>query len=275
MADSRERTGEQLPGPLPAGAGDELPRICAGGPRREREPDAVREIPTGGGRGGLRPAVAEAARVCGSGRRRAGRVSAAGAFAQSAAGGTAGPGRTPGLPRTGCAGAGGGCRRRIGRRGLSVGDGTGCAGRGAGRAVQGGAGRSVLQVNAGANAVLRHLFLLGAMGAAEAAAERHVQLARGRLAPARAGAAGAVPAALGSGSVAAAGPSRGVGLDSGGAEPGGAGRLLRKVQRGAGGAVLLRAVPAGLRPRRCASSWGSGTRRRRWCATWWRGWTGR
>ena len=58
-------------------------------------------------------------------------------------------------------------------------------------------------------------------------------------------------------------------------EPGGAGGLLRAVQRGPGRDLLLRAVPASLRSRRCASSWASGTRRRRWCATWWRGWTRR
>ena len=56
-------------------------------------------------------------------------------------------------------------------------------------------------------------------------------LARGRLAPAGTCAAGAVSAALGSRSPAAAGAGGGAGLDGGRAEPGGAGRLLRPIQR--------------------------------------------
>ena len=158
---------------------------------------------------------------------------------------------------------------------VSVGDGSGGAGRGAGRAVQGRARGTVLPVDAGADAVLRGLFGLGAVGASDSAADWLFQVARGRLAPAGTGVAGAISAALGSGAFAAAGAGGGAGLDGGGAEPGRAGGFLRALQRGTGRDLLLRAVPASLRPGGCASNWASGTRRRRWCATWWREWTRR
>ena len=63
------------------------------------------------------------------------------------------------------------------------------------------------------DALLRRLLGLGAVGAPDAAAHRRVRLAHGRLAPARSGAAGAVPAAFRPRPLAAAGPRRGAGLD--------------------------------------------------------------
>ena len=58
-------------------------------------------------------------------------------------------------------------------------------------------------------------------------------------APACAGAAGIVPAALRPGPATASGPGGGAGLDGGRAQPGGPGRLLRQIRRGRGGALLL------------------------------------
>ena len=60
-------------------------------------------------------------------------------------------------------------------------------------------------------------------------------------------AAGAVPAALRSRTLATPGPGRGAGLDQCRTRPRGPGRLLRPLQRGRGRALLLRAVPASLR----------------------------
>ena len=88
-----------------------------------------------------------------------------------------GPGRTAGLARAGRAGAGRSRRSRARSGGLAAGDGAGRAGGSAGRAVQGRPGRAVLQVNAGTDVVLRRLFGLGAVGAAEAAAAWLIQLA--------------------------------------------------------------------------------------------------
>ena len=116
MADGRERAGEQVLEPLPAGAGDELPRLPAGGRGRERRAGSAGEFPAGGGRGGFRAAVGKAAGVRRSGGRGAGGVPAAGSVAQSAVGRTAGPGRAAGLACAGRAGAGGGRRSRVGGR---------------------------------------------------------------------------------------------------------------------------------------------------------------
>ena len=86
MADGRERTGEQVLEPLPAGAGDELSRLSTGRRGRERESFAIGAFPAGGGRGGFRAAVGKAAGDCRSGGRGAGGVPAAGAVAPGAVG---------------------------------------------------------------------------------------------------------------------------------------------------------------------------------------------
>ena len=75
-----------------------------------------------------------------------------------------------------------------------------------------------------------------------------VRLARFCSALACAGHPGAVLAALQPRTAAAVGTERGAGLDGGGPGPGGPRGLLRQVQRGRGGALLLRAVPRGIRP---------------------------
>ena len=62
------------------------------------------------------------------------------------------------------------------------------------------------------------------------------------------GAAGAVPAAFRSRPVAAAGPRRGTRLDRRRARPRGPDHLLQPLQRGRGRPLLLRALPASLRP---------------------------
>ena len=65
----------------------------------------------------------------------------------------------------------------------------------------------------------------------------------------RAGARGAAPAALRSGPLATARSGEGVGLDGGGSRSGGPDRLFLAGQRGRACALLLRAVPRGLRLR--------------------------
>ena len=65
-----------------------------------------------------------------------------------------------------------------------------------GRPLRGRQGCALLPFDAGADAVLRRLLRLGAVGAAIADADRPVRLAYGGLALARAGAAGAVPATV-------------------------------------------------------------------------------
>ena len=82
----------------------------------------------------------------------------------------------------------------------------GGAGRGAGRQVRGRARRGLLPLHPGANALLRRLLRLGALGAPNAAAHWRVQLVRGRPAPTHAGAAGALPPAFRSRPLAAVGP---------------------------------------------------------------------
>ena len=87
------------------------------------------------------------------------------------------------------------------------------------------------------------------MGKADSGTGRLLRLAHRRLAPESPGAAGAVPATLRPGQVAAPGIGGGPGLDLIGPGPGGSRSLLRQVQRGRGRALLLRTFPRGLRPR--------------------------
>ena len=120
-------------------------------------------------------------------------------------------------------------------------------GGGAGRPLRGRQGRALLPFDSGADAVLRRLLRLGSVGTAGTAADRTLRLAHGGLASARAGAAGAVPATVRSRPPATARPRRGAGLDRRRTRPGGPARVLRALRRGRSGALLLRAVPGGLR----------------------------
>ena len=80
--------------------------------------------------------------------------------------------------------------------------------------------------DAGADIVLRRVFRLGAVGAANTAVRESVQLARSGLAFAGTRHAGAVPTAIAARSAATAWPRRGVGLDICCARSGGLRRLL-------------------------------------------------
>ena len=159
------------------------------------------------------------------------------------------------------------------------------AGRSTRDSLRGRARGALLPFDADSNAVLRHLLCVGAVVAAGQEQRRPVvrgrlqsgavQLVRGGLAPARAGAASLVPAVVRPGPVEAARPRRSAGLDGGGTRPRGPGRVLLAVQRGRGGAVLLPSRSSKLSTPHCARNWASGTRQRKWSATWWPAWTGR
>ena len=66
---------------------------------------------------------------------------------------------------------------------------------------------------------------------------------------------GAVPATIRPRQAEALGIGGGSGLDGGGPGPGGPRGLFRQVQRGRGGALLLRAVPRGIRPGTAQAAW--------------------
>ena len=70
-------------------------------------------------------------------------------------------------------------------------------------------GAAFFPLHTGANALLRRLLRMGALGAPNASTHRFIQLARSRLAPARSGVAGALPAAFRSRPPTTAGPGRG------------------------------------------------------------------
>ena len=89
----------------------------------------------------------------------------------------------------------------------------------------------------------------GCCGRGKDRVRQALQLARSGLAPARAGAARAVPAVVRSRTPATARSGRGAGLDFRRARPGGTTCVLRTLQRGRGGTLFLRAVPEGLRSR--------------------------
>ena len=153
------------------------------------------------------------------------------------------PGPAAGLLRPRRPGASGGVRRRTVTERCAIG-----TGGGAGSPLRGRARRGLLPLDAGADSLLRRLFGLGAVGTAITPSGPAVQLARNALAPARPHPRSPVQAGCQPGAVAVAGLSGGAGLDSGGLGAGRPRGLFRPVQRGRGGALLLRAVPGGLRP---------------------------
>ena len=244
MADGSFRSGQPLLGSLPADPGDQHARLRSRGRGCGRPPGAAGEPAAGRRRGRLPPQAGSPARLRPRGWRGAGRVSRPGAGAPGVAGRAEGPGVVarvpcPRQPRP----------RRGGRRRAGPGDGPLRARRGAGRPLRGRARRAVLSLDPGADAVLRHLLRLGVVGAADAGALGRVQLARSGLASARAGAGGAVPAAIPTRPPATAGAGRGTGLDGGGARPGGPRGVLLPLRRGPSGALFLRTLPRSLRPR--------------------------
>ena len=129
------------------------------------------------------------------------------------------------------------------------------AGRGPRRQIRGRPRRRILPFDAGPNTLLRRLLRMGVVGPTNTRAHRPVQLARGGLASARPGAAGAVSAALRPRPSATAGPRRGARLDLRGPGPRRPRRLLRPLQRGRGRPVLLRAIPRSFRPRPPQAAW--------------------
>ena len=172
-------------------------------------------------RRGIRATLGNAPRVRTAGRRGAGRVPVPRAVAKRGHRRPERPRLAAGLlrPRRPCA-----CRSG-GRCALADHLARG-AGGGTRRSLRGRARRCLLPFDAGADAVLRHLLRLGAVGEADPAPNDAVRLAYGGLASARAGFAGVVSTDLRPRPAAAAGPCGSAGLDGGSAQPGGHGRFL-------------------------------------------------
>ena len=166
VAHGSRRAGEPVLEPLPAGAGDEHARLRAGGRGRGGPCFEARNLPAGGQCGGLPPQVGEAARLRPRGRGRLGRVPVPGALASGGTGRAEGRGVAARLlcPGRSCAGGGGG-RRAVARSGAQG------AGRGARGALRGREGCALLPFDPGADAVLRGLLRLGAVGACRCGGE--------------------------------------------------------------------------------------------------------
>ena len=135
-------------------------------------------------------------------------------------------------------------------------------------------GKRFFPVHAGADALLRGLLGLGAVGAFEPEG-RALRLAHRSLASARPGAPGALPTALRSRASETARSRRSAGLDCRRARPRRPDGVLRSLPGRGGGSLLLRAVPRRLRSGPPASSSASGTPRTRSSATWSPAWTER
>ena len=116
-----------------------------------------------------------------------------------------------------------------GRRTLAPGGALG-AGGGPRRTLRRRAGRGVLPLDSRADAVLRRLLRLGALGAADTASYRLLQLAGSRLASPRTRSAGAFSTALRPREVASPRPRPAAGLDGGRPGPSGSRRLLRPLR---------------------------------------------
>ena len=160
MAHGGGPSGQPLLGSLPVGARDERPRLRAGGRGRTRQARDARNVAPGWQRGRVPSSSGEAARVRPRCRRAPWRVSRAGAVAPCSADGTEGSGVAARLVRARrprpC--RGGGRCAAAGRRALG-------AGGSARHPIRGRTRPAFLPLDAGANAVLRHLLCVGALGA--------------------------------------------------------------------------------------------------------------
>ena len=167
------RAGGPLLDSVPAGVGDQPARVRARRRGRGGSGDAARIVPLGGKRSGVRPPTRDAPRLRSRGRHRSWRVPVPRALASGGAGRTEGLGVAARLPCARRSRTGRGGRRRALAPGGAL-----RVGRGARGAFRGREGPALLPLDPGADAVLRRVLRLGAVGARWCGTRRRILVRR-------------------------------------------------------------------------------------------------